>query len=126
MADLHFAGRKRHNAIFCILQERSTMAASTKSTSTTQDELEKLVSDLRGLLASKDLDGVPDIKQLRQRLDDGVQSVRDATVRAAQDAAQQARDAASAADRCAHDEPWRVAGAALAFGTLLGFLLSRR
>jgi len=93
---------------------------------TTQDELEKLVSDLRGLLASKDLDGVPDIKQLRQRLDDGVQSVRDATVRAAQDAAQQARDAASAADRYAHDEPWRVAGAALAFGTLLGFLLSRR
>ncbi|MGB6100956.1 MAG: DUF883 domain-containing protein, partial [Comamonas sp.] len=66
------------------------MAASTKSTSTTQDELEKLVSDLRGLLASKDLDGLPDIKQLRQRLDDGVQSVRDATVRAAQDAAQQA------------------------------------
>lgn len=102
------------------------MAASTKSTSTTQDELEKLVSDLRGLLASKDLDGLPDIKQLRQRLDDGVQSVRDATVRAAQDAAQQARDAASAADRYAHDEPWRVAGAALAFGTLVGFLLARR
>jgi len=126
MAGLPLAGRKRHNVIFRILQERSTMAASTKSTSTTQDELEKLVSDLRGLLASKDLDGLPDIKQLRQRLDDGVQSVRDATVRAAQDAAQQARDAASAADRYAHDEPWRVAGAALAFGTLLGFLLSRR
>lgn len=103
------------------------MPSSTKSTSsTTQGELEKLVSDLRGLLASKDLDGVPEIKQLRQRLDDGVQSVRDATVRAAQDAAQQARDAASAADRYAHDEPWRVAGAALAVGTLVGFLLARR
>jgi len=102
------------------------MPSRTKSTSTTQDELEKLVSDLRGLLASKDLDGVPEIKQLRERLDDGVQSVRDATVRAAQDAAQQARDAASAADRYAHDEPWRVAGAALAVGTLVGFLLARR
>lgn len=102
------------------------MPTSTKSTSTTQDELEKLVSDLRGLLASKDLDGLPDIKQLRQRLDDGVQSVRDATVRAAQDAARQARDAATAADRYAHDEPWRVAGAALAVGTLVGFLLARR
>ena len=101
------------------------MPTRTKST-TTQDELEKLVSDLRGLLASKDLDGVPEIKQLRQRLDDGVQSVRDATVRAAQDAAQQARDAAGAADRYAHDEPWRVAGAALAVGTLVGFLLARR
>lgn len=102
------------------------MPSSTKSTSTTQDELEKLVSDLRGLLASKDLDGVPEIKHLRQRLDDGVQSARDATVRAAQDAAQQARDAASAADRYAHDEPWRVAGVALAVGTLVGFLLARR
>ena len=37
---------------------------------TTQGELEKLVSDLRGLLASKDLDVVPEIKLLRQRLDD--------------------------------------------------------
>ena len=26
----------------------------------------------------------------------------------------------------AHDEPWRVAGAALAVGALVGFLLARR
>ena len=38
----------------------------------------------------------------------------------------QAKDAAYAADRYAHDEPWRVAGAALAMGALLGFLLGRR
>mgnify|MGYP002349064555 CR=1 FL=1 len=31
-----------------------------------------------------------------------------------------------AADRYAHDEPWRVAGAALAVGALVGFLLARR
>jgi len=96
------------------------------SISTTQADLEKLVSDLRGLLASKDLDSVPDIKLLRQKLDDGLQTARDATVRAAQDAARQAKDAAVAADRYAHDEPWRVAGAALAVGALVGFLLARR
>ena len=77
-------------------------------------------------LASRDLDGIPEIKQLRQRLDDGIQTVRDATVRAAQQAADQARDAARAADRYAHDEPWRVASAALAVGALVGFLLARR
>ncbi len=33
---------------------------------------------------------------------------------------------ALAADRYAHDEPWRVAGAALAVGALVGFLLARR
>ena len=96
------------------------------TTSTTQAELEKLVSDLRGLLASRDLDTLPEIKLLRQRLDDGMHQVRDSAVRAAQDAARQAKEAAAAADRYAHDEPWRVAGAALAVGALVGFLLARR
>ena len=99
---------------------------ASESTTTTQGELEKLVSDLRGLLASKDLDAVPEIRLLRQRLDDGMQVVRESTVRAAQEAARQAKDAAQAADRYAHDEPWRVAGAALAVGAVVGFLLSRR
>ena len=94
--------------------------------SSAQADLENLVSDLRGLLAAKELDAVPQIQQLRQRLDDGIQTVRDATVRAAQQAADQARDAARAADRYAHDEPWRVASAALAVGALVGFLLARR
>ena len=94
--------------------------------STTQGELEKLVSDLRGLLSSRDLDSVPEIKVLRQRLDDGMHSVRDAAVNAAQDAARQARDAARLADRYAHDEPWRVASAAVVVGALVGFLLARR
>lgn len=94
--------------------------------SNTQQELEKLVSDLRGLISSRDLDSVPEIRALRQRLDDGMQMVRDSTVRAAQEAARQAKDAAQAADRYAHDEPWRVAGAALALGAIVGFLISRR
>lgn len=102
------------------------MTSVSETVSTTQGELEKLVSDLRGLLASRDLDSVPEIKQLRQRLDDGIQTVRDATVRAAQQAADQAKDAARAADRYAHDEPWRVASAALAVGALVGFVLARR
>ncbi len=102
------------------------MASKSETPDTTQSELERLVGDLRNLLSSKDLDGIPEIKQLRQRLDEGVQSVRAATGRAAPDAAQQARAAARAADRYAHDEPWRVASAALAVGALVGFLLARR
>ncbi len=94
--------------------------------SSTQTELEKLVADLRGLLSSKDLDSVPEIKVLRQRLDDGMHNVRDAAVHAAQEAARQAKDAARAADRYAHAEPWRMAGAAMAVGALVGFLLARR
>lgn len=102
------------------------MNSVTDTISNAQGELERLVGDLRNLLANKDLDGIPEIKQLRQRLDDGIHSVRDSAVRAAQDAAAQAKEAAAAADRYAHDEPWRVATAALAVGALVGFLLARR
>ncbi|MBO9678170.1 DUF883 family protein [Paenacidovorax monticola] len=101
-------------------------APVSDSVSSAQNELEKLVGDLRGLLANKNLDSVPEIKLLRQRLDDGMSTVRDSAVRAAQEAARQAKEAAIAADRYAHDEPWRVAGAALAVGALVGFLLARR
>lgn len=103
------------------------MAFSVSDTvNNAQADLEKLVGDLRGLLASKDLDSIPEIKVLRQRLDDGVSHARDSAIKAAQDAARQAKEAAEAADRYAHDEPWRVAGAALAVGALVGFLLARR
>lgn len=98
----------------------------TDTVSPSHTELEKLVTDLRGLLANKELDTIPEIKMLRQRIDDGMTNVRDSAVRAAQEAARQAKDAALAADRYAHDEPWRVASAALAVGALVGFLLARR
>jgi len=114
-------GRAGGLAGFFIHFRKACMTASD-----TTSELEKLVSDLRGLLANKNLDAVPEIKLLRQRLDDGMHQVRDSAVRAAQDAARQAKDAALAADRYAHDEPWRVAGAALAAGAVVGFLLARR
>lgn len=99
---------------------------TTDSLHSTQTELEKLVSEMRTLMANKNLDSVPEIKALRDRLDEGMHNVRDAAVRAAQEAANQAKDAARAADRYAHDEPWRVAGAALAVGALVGFLMARR
>ena len=38
---------------------------TASDSTTTQGELEKLVSDLRGLLANKDLDAVPEIKLLQ-------------------------------------------------------------
>lgn len=98
----------------------------TDTVSSSHSELEKLVTDLRGLLANKELDTIPEIKMLRQRIDDGMANARDSAVRAAQEAARQAKDAALAADRYAHDEPWRVAGAALTVGALVGFLLARR
>lgn len=102
------------------------MSVVSETVSSAQADLERLVSDLRGLLANRDLDTIPEIRALRQRLDDGLGAARDTAVRAAQEAARHAKEAAASADRYAHDEPWRVAGAALAVGALVGFMLARR
>ncbi|QNP48873.1 DUF883 family protein [Diaphorobacter aerolatus] len=102
------------------------MSSASDKISSAQEDLEKLVGDLRGLLSSKDLDSLPEIRQLRKRLDESVYTVRDSAVRAAQEAAHQAKEAARVANNYAHDEPWRVATAAMAVGALVGFLLARR
>ena len=102
------------------------MSTASEKIASAQEDLEQLVGDLRGLLASKDLDSVPEIRQLRKRLDDSMYTVRESAVRAAQEAAFQAKEAARVANIYAHDEPWRVASAALAVGALVGFLLARR
>ena len=99
---------------------------TASDTTTTQGELEKLVSDLRGLLASRDLDAFPEIKVLRQRLDDGMHSVRESAVRAAQEAARQAKDAALGEGVRERVELGGGGSAALAVGALVGFLLARR
>ena len=42
-----------------------------------QADLEKLVGDVRNVLSSKDLDGVPEIRALRARLEDSAGNARD-------------------------------------------------
>lgn len=101
------------------------MSSTSTEDSRTATELENLVADLRSLIGRKELDSVPEIRALRERFDDGLRTVRASAVQAAQEAARQAREAAKAANEYAHDEPWRVAGAALAVGALVGFLLGR-
>ncbi|QNP48275.1 DUF883 family protein [Diaphorobacter aerolatus] len=91
-----------------------------------QDELENSVSRLRELLASADLDNIPEVRQLRKRLDAGLSDVHDSALDVMHEARHQARRAARAADDYVRDEPWQFVGGALAVGVVLGFLLGRR
>ena len=103
------------------------MTASTShENSATANELENLVSDVKGMLSNKELDAMPQIKALRKRVDESLTAVRETAVETAHEAARKARQAAATANEYAHDEPWQVAGGALAVGILLGFLLGRR
>ena len=94
---------------------------------------EDIASDVRGVLASKDLDSVPHIKALRQRIDTKLAIARELAAEKSKLAAEKsrlaakkAREAASATNAYAHDEPWQIAAGALAVGVLVGLLLGRR
>lgn len=87
-----------------------------------QDDLQQLVKDVRALLAVKELDAIPEVRLLRQRVDDSLGVARQSFAQVLD----QTRQAAQTTDQYARDEPWRVAGAALAIGVVLGFALCRR
>jgi len=88
--------------------------------------VEDLANDVRSLLASKDFDVVPQIKAMRERLDAKLQVAREVVGEKSKIAAKKTMEAADTANAYAHDEPWQIAGAALAVGLLVGLLLGRR
>jgi ElaB/YqjD/DUF883 family membrane-anchored ribosome-binding protein len=102
------------------------MTASTNLEAAANAVAEDIASDVRGVLASKDLDSVPQIKALRQRIDSKLAIARELAAEKSRIAAKKAKEAASTANAYAHDEPWQIAGAALAVGVLVGLLLGRR
>ena len=87
-----------------------------------RDDFDQLVKDVRSLVSAKELDDIPEVRQLRRRIESRLSAAKET----AQQAAQQTRDAAIYADKYAHDEPWRIATAALAVGLLVGFVACRR
>lgn len=88
--------------------------------------MEKAVSDLRDLLSNAELDKIPEVHQLRKRLDEGLSDIQESALDAVHEARHQARKAVRVADNYVRDEPWNVVGGALAAGVVLGFLLGRR
>ena len=102
------------------------MTASTNLEAAANAVAEDIASDVRGVLASKDLDKLPNIKALRQRIDSKLAIARELAAEKSRIATQKAREAANTANAYAHDEPWQIAGAALAVGVLVGLLLGRR
>lgn len=92
------------------------------SLSDVKGDVDKLVGDVRALLSVKELDSIPEIKRIRERMDEGVGMAKDSAARALA----QTRHTAACTDKYAHDEPWQIAGAALAIGVVLGYSFCRR
>ncbi|MDB5732210.1 MAG: hypothetical protein JWQ03_2105 [Variovorax sp.] len=71
-------------------------------------------------------DAASQAKALRDRLDATWQTARDVVSDKSKIASAKAKEAAGTAHAYAREEPWQVAGAALAVGVLVGLLLGRR
>jgi len=88
--------------------------------------VEDLASDVKGVLSGKDLESLPQLKALRQRVETKLAIARELASEKSKVAAKKAKEAADNANAYAHDEPWQIAAAALAVGVLIGLLLGRR
>lgn len=88
--------------------------------------VEDLASDVKGVLSGKDLESLPQLKALRQRVETKLAIARELASEKSKVAAKKAKEAADNANAYAHDEPWQIAAAALAVGVLVGLLLGRR
>jgi len=88
--------------------------------------VEDLASDVKGVLGSTDLESLPQLKALRQRVETKLAIARELASEKSKVAAKKAKDAANTANAYAHDEPWQIAAGALAVGVLVGLLLGRR
>ena len=88
--------------------------------------VEELASDVRGVLSGSELEGLPQLKALRQRVEAKLAIARELAAEKSRRAALKAKEAANTANAYAHDEPWQIAAGALAVGVLVGLVLGRR
>lgn len=88
--------------------------------------VQDLASDVRPLLSGGDLDAVPPLKALRQRVRAKVAIAREITSGKSKLAASKAKELATTANDYAHAKPWQIVLGALSVGIVLGLLLNRR
>jgi ElaB/YqjD/DUF883 family membrane-anchored ribosome-binding protein len=108
------------------LREGFSMSVSNNLEAAANAVVEDLANDVKGVLSNKDLESVPQIKALKQRVEAKLAIARELASEKSKVAAKKAKDAAQTANAYAHDEPWQIAGAALAVGVLVGLLLGSR
>lgn len=98
------------------------MKSRTSKYSDIQNDLTSLLQDVSNLLASKEIESVPEITRMRKKIEYGLNNARDSAAHALS----QSKEIATSADKYAHDQPWKLIGAALAAGALLGFCFCHR
>ncbi|MBF5006628.1 DUF883 family protein [Diaphorobacter caeni] len=102
------------------MQLRKRNIANAKS------KFEDSVDSLKEVLANKDFDHIPEVKELRQKLEAGMGELEDSASDMMKQARRKGAKIARNTNAYVHDDPWPVVGTAVALGVLAGFLITKR
>lgn len=102
------------------------MSASNNLEARANAVVEDLAQDVKNVLSDTELASKEEVRKLKQRVESKMTVVRALAAEKSRVAAKKAKDAARTANVYAHDEPWQIAGAALAVGVLVGLVLGSR
>jgi ElaB/YqjD/DUF883 family membrane-anchored ribosome-binding protein len=89
-------------------------------------DVKTVISDAEELLRATASDASERVKSLRPRLEESVRVARQRLSEAETAVREKANAAGLATDRYAHENPWRIAGIAVAVGVLVGLVIGRR
>lgn len=89
-------------------------------------DVKTVIADAEDLLKATAADTSERVKSLRPRLQESVNTAKLRLVDAERAVLDRTKAAATATDRYARDNPWKIAGIASAVGLLLGLVIGRR
>jgi ElaB/YqjD/DUF883 family membrane-anchored ribosome-binding protein len=102
------------------------VADGKKAVSGVSREVENFLADIDDLLKSKTSLGGADLSNLKDQIVERFVNAKESVTAASNEAISRAREAAKTTNEYVHEEPWKAIGVGVAFGFLLGALVSRR
>ena len=87
-----------------------------------QNYLTNTLQEVSNLLTSKEAESIPELTRMRKKIEYALNNARDS----AANALSHSKEMTASADKYAHNEPWKLIGAALAAGALIGFCFCHR
>jgi len=102
------------------------MTTSNEGAGAGRDEIDDFVEEMLELLSDAGDRGKEDLADLRTRLQDRAQRLKEGALKGQAELRAAAESAAARADDYVHENPWQVIAAAGVVGLVLGALLSRR
>jgi len=99
---------------------------ASKASNAASSEVSNFLADIGELLKTKtSLAGI-DVDSIKKQITTNYTSAKDTIVKTGGEVVGRAKQAAATTDEYVHEEPWKAIGIGVAFGFLMGALVSRR